>query len=85
MLGRRLLRLRFGHQRDNPVECAVTGRPCRDDLECPLAVHGARKDVVAGAFVDRHGFTCDGRLVHRRLATLDAAVNGHTFARPNQH
>ncbi len=85
VLRRRLLRLRFGDERDDSIERAIAGRARGRHLDRAVTIHGAREHVITRSLVDRHGLTGDWRLIDGGLAGLDTSVHGNALTGPHEH
>ncbi len=70
---------------NDPRDRAVGGRPLRFDLERAGAVDRPGEHRLPGPLVCGPGLASHGRLVDRRLAGEDDAVDRDALARPDEH
>ena len=77
----------------SPAPCSTSRTICASAVSRPtrggpehegaVRVEGRADDLVAGLLLDRHGFAGEHRLVDRRRALDDDAVDRHLLARPD--
>jgi hypothetical protein len=72
------------HQFHYPIQRAIArGARCRDRQRA-FSVDRAGENLVAFHLVDRHGLSCNWRLVDSRFAGLNAAVHRNALGGPHQ-
>ena len=75
--------LGFLNKSDDPGEGRVRAHLGRPHAQDASLHHGRREDSVAWRLVDRDALACDRRLIHRRPASDDLAIDRNSLAGPD--
>ncbi len=77
------MRFSFGHQINDARQHGFRRQFSDFDFDGVFGVDGAGKHLVADRFGNGDGFACDRRLIERRLATQNCAVQRNSVAGAN--